>query len=130
MNAAADLLRLLTEWRQLTEREGEAISRDDWACVTRQQELKAELRQRLTPAFAAVRSSRPRSAAGPGDEDCLFDSIISELVALETRNRDRLRARREVRQADLERLNATVANLRELRRAYGSGPSSLWQSYS
>jgi hypothetical protein len=130
MNPADDLLRLLAGWRELTEREGEAIARADWPAVTRQQDLKAELRLRLTPAFAALQSAIPETADAAGKQDGALDLVVSELVALETRNRDLLRSRRTARKAELDRVNATVANLRQLRRAYDQGPSSLWQSYS
>jgi hypothetical protein len=130
MNAAADVLRMLAEWRTLTEREGDGISRGDWASVARTQELKAELRERLTPLFADIRTRDSQIPADGSREECMFDLLISELIGLETRNRDRLRARREDRKAERDRLNATVAGLRDLRRAYGGRATSHWQSFS
>jgi hypothetical protein len=130
MNTTPDLLSVLAEWRNLTEREAQAILNDDWKKVAEQQQRKLQLREEISRARELAGAARTTSdTAGGGDEDKL-NAIVSELVALETRNRDALQTKRQSRQAELARVNETVRNLHGVRRAYGGNHSHRWHSYS
>lgn len=50
MNTQTDLAELYSQWRQLTEAEGEAIQQGLWHEVAHQQSLKRELRERIVTA--------------------------------------------------------------------------------
>jgi Tfp pilus assembly protein PilV len=130
MDAAADLMSVLAEWRKLTERETQAILNDDWENVAEQQQRKAQLREAINRArewAGAARATGERSGSGWEDK---LKAVVTELVALETRNRDVLSAKRQGWQAELERVNVTVRNLRGVRRTYGGVHSHRWHSYS
>ena len=130
MTTFAELMPLLAEWRELTERETQAIREDDWKAVAEQQRLKERLAHEMT---------RVRERLSPGlnvgetvleDQEHRLGGIVSELIALEMRNRDSLSAKRQARQGELTRLNQTAHNLRGLRRTYGASARQGWQSYS
>jgi hypothetical protein len=130
MDAATDLMGILAEWRKLTEREAQAILCNDWKNVAEQQQRKAQLREPISRARELAAAARATSErAGSGVEDKL-NGVVTELVALETRNRDVLNAKRLGWQAELERVNEAVRNLRGVRRTYGGAHSHRWHSYS
>jgi hypothetical protein len=130
MNAMTDVMGFLSEWRRLSGRERAAIEREDWQGVADQQDRKARLREDLTQAMLSFRGGRPAAPnAGAAGEPTLANAV-SELMALEALNRERLRAKRRDRQEKLERLNATLGRLQKLRRAYGAESAVRWQSYS
>jgi hypothetical protein len=130
MNPNADLMRLFAEWRQLTEREGWAILGDDWKGVAEQQDKKQRLRLEMTRAFGLIRAAQPPRGNPSGEDQQRLDSIVSELVALEARNRDLVSAKSQSKHAELQRLNGAARNLQRVRRAYGASDSHHWQSYS
>jgi hypothetical protein len=130
MDTSADLMSVLAEWRRLTERETQAILNDDWKNVAEQQQRKAQLREAINRArewAGAARATGERAGSGGGDK---LKAVVAELVALETRNRDVLSAKRQGWQAELERVNVAVRNLRGVRRTYGGVHSHRWHSYS
>jgi len=130
MHATADLMGILAEWRRLTEREAQAILNDDWKNVAEQQHLKLQLREEISRARELAGAAWPTSETAGGGQENKLQAIVSELVALETRNRDVLNTKCQGRRAELDRVNETVRNLRGVRRTYGASPSHRWHSYS
>ena len=65
-----------------------------------------------------------------GEVEDKLNGVVTKLVALETRNRDVLNAKRLGWQAELERVNQAVCNLRGVRQTYGGAHSHRWHSYS
>ena len=128
MDTAADLMSVLAEWRRLTEREAQAILNDDWKNVAEQQQRKAQLREAIDRARESAGAARPTNERDGGEDK--LKAVVTELVALETRNRDVLSAKRQGWQAELERVNGAVRNLRGVRRTYGGVHSHRWHSYS
>ena len=128
MDTAADLMSVLAEWRRLTEREAQAILNDDWKNVAEQQQRKAQLREAIDRARESAGAARPTNERDGGEDK--LKAVVTELVALETRNRDVLSAKRQGWQAELERVNGAVRNLRGVRRTYGGIQSHRWHSYS
>jgi len=123
------LTSLLTEWRRLTEEEGQAIRNGNWTGLADQQAGKAQLQteiSRLQGLFATV--SDP--AIGSSHLDPGLEPLVRELLALEARNRDLLAARRLDHQAESRGLAKTTRDLTNMRRAYGRSPNLHWQSYS
>jgi hypothetical protein len=130
MHTTDDLMSVLAEWRRLTEREAQAILKDDWKSVSEQQRCKVQLREAINRARDWAGAAQATSGrAGGGGEDKL-QAAVAELVALEARNRDVLSVKRERCQAELERVNEAVRNLRGVRRTYGGSHSHRWHSYS
>lgn len=130
MQTTDDLMSILAEWRRLTEREAQAILKDDWKSVSEQQRGKLQLREAINRARDWAGADQATSGrAGGGGEDQL-QAAVAELVALETRNRDVLSVKRERCQVELERVNEAVRNLRGVRRTYGGSHSHRWHSYS
>lgn len=123
-----EVFRLLEAWRHLTELEGTAICREDWASVAGHQNAKAALQEALTTA--RQREQTQGAAAPSGHEDQRLRALVSEVMALEQRNREVLSAKRQHRQEELQRLNQANRQLHGVRRAYGSSSRSCWQSYS
>jgi hypothetical protein len=130
MNAAAELMDLLAEWRRITELEGQSIRRDDWNQVAQQQRRKAQLQDPITRALNQVRAGSPDSQARPEPGESPFQSVAAELMAMESRNRELLRDKRRRKRAELDQMNLAARNLHGVRRAYGAPSASLWQSYS
>jgi hypothetical protein len=130
MDVIADLTRALAKWRRLTELESEAILIDNWpgaaAQQTQKEQLQAEIQRTL--ASALVTPSPQDRASGAMEFE--LDSVVSELMALERRNCERLAAKRDHRQCEAERLAQILHDLQGVRRAYGSSRRPHWQSYS
>jgi len=130
MNPAAELTRLLAEWRRLTELEWQATLQDHWPQLARHQQDKALLRPQIARALEQVRTVRPaRQTTGEPVADP-FRAAASELIALQKRNSEALHAKCGSKRAELQGLSQTIRNLQGLRRAYGGLEAHLWQSYS
>lgn len=130
MDAIADLTLALAEWRQLTDLEGEAIRSDNWQGLAKHQTWKTQLQAEIQSALAFVRAAPSAQEHTSRIADGQFDSVVGELVALESRNRDLIAAKRTRRQAESEGLSRTLHDLHGVKRAYGSGRSLHWQCYS
>jgi hypothetical protein len=130
MQTTDDLMSVLAEWRRLTEREAQAILKDDWKSVSEQQRRKVQLREAISRARDWSGAAQVTSGRASGGGEDKLQAAVAELVALETRNRDVLSVKRERCQVELERVNEAVRNLRGVRRTYGGSHSHRWHSYS
>ena len=112
MSITAELMSVLAEWRRLTEREAQAILNNDWKNVAEQQHRKFHLREAISRARELAGAAQTTNdMVERGAEDKL-NAVVAELVALETRNRDVLAAKRQSRQSECERVSETVRDLR------------------
>jgi hypothetical protein len=124
---------LLAEWRRLTQSEGTAIANSDWESLLAQQGSKVEVRRQISAlvqaaaCLAAPAGEHPVQALAR-EED--LHPLLAELMALESRNRDTLQAKRRDQQLQLNRVAETVLRLQGLRRTYAAGAPAAWQSYS
>jgi hypothetical protein len=130
MNAAAELTRLLAEWRRLTELEWQAILQDHWPELAGHQQDKARLRPHISRALEQVRAGQPARQTTVEPVADPFRAAVSELMALQKRNSEALQAKCRSKRAELQSLSQTIRNLQGLRRAYGGPKAHLWQSYS
>ena len=117
MNRPPSLLELCESWRHLCEVEGEAILAADWAKVAEAQAGKQSLQPHL-------------EAAREGDTGSAVRAVAAGLIALERRNRERLRAQQQAAQAARAELERTSQNLRRLHQAYAPGATPVWNSFS
>ena len=124
MSATSQLIRLLEQWRELTEREAHSILLGDWAALARYQTQK----QRLTRDISLAQTALAGSSANGTDEP--VRGLVAELKTMELRNRELLSARRQNLQAELDRVSETTRALRGVRRAYGGASTNCWHSYS
>ena len=129
MKTPAELLRLLEEWRQLTERQAHSILLGDWQTLTEQHAEKQRLARDITRARTALAACQP-SSASPSEGEGDVGRLVAELKGMENRNLELLSAKRQNLQAELDRVGGTARNLHGLRRAYGAGAPSWWHSYS
>jgi hypothetical protein len=130
MNPAAELARLLAEWRRLTELEWQAILQDRWPELTRHQQDKAGLRPQIARLLEQVRAVRPARQTTVEPVADPLRGAVSELIALQKRNSEALHAKCRSKRAELEGLSQTLRNLQGVRRAYGGLEAHVWQSYS
>ncbi|MCX8157000.1 MAG: hypothetical protein N3J91_11235 [Verrucomicrobiae bacterium] len=119
MTATADLLERLQQWRDTTLEERQAIQGGHWELVAACQARKSEW-MRDWP-FA------PTHLAGEPPE---VRALVEEILALERGNYDALTAGLENTRQQLAAIGQSRQHLRQLRRAYGSGRASAWESWS
>lgn len=119
-------VRLLAEWRRLTEAESVAIDGGAWEHVLRHQAAKARLR--------ADYEAAARTAGWPDRQPLPHADarrMLGDLLVLEERNRVLLTRRLEASRA--ERLSAEQhrRTLRRMQRVLGPGPTNAaWQQFS
>ena len=130
MSPFQELTRLYQEWRRLSEAEGDAIRRNEWPVVEDCQGAKYRLQSGITVATELYQSDLDHSGADPLDYDRQFRGIVAELIQLEERNGKWLEDQRRKAREQQEELARTTASLRQVRRAYASGKSAAWTSYS
>jgi hypothetical protein len=130
MSASSELIRLLEQWRQLTERETHSILLGDWQALSRHQAQKQRLTQDITAARTALAASGQPGKPSASSPENPVRSIVTELKAMEIRNRELLSAKHQNLRAELDRVSGTARDLHGLRRAYGTAASNRWHSYS
>ncbi len=109
---------LLAQWRELTERESEAIRMGQWAEVHRHQREKQDLQ-------LAISQSSPAARSAPQ-----LRSAVSELMTLERQNAELLGERLSQARRRRDESEQSCRNLRRMRQSYGSVAQSNWHSYS
>jgi hypothetical protein len=129
VNGNSQLRSLLAEWRRLTKSEAVAIAGNDWAGLLFQQSSKVEVRRRISSLVSAAASSAAPSRQAVAREQNLHP-LLAEILALESRNRDTLQAKRRDQQLQLNQTAETVLRLQGLRRAYTAGAPRRSHSYS
>ena len=130
MSASSELIRLLEQWRQLTERETHSILLGDWPALAERHAQKQRLARDITQARAALASSCQPGGSSADDLENPVRDLVAELKAMAIRNRDLLSAKRQNLQAELDRVSVTARDLHGLRRAYGATAPHWWHSYS
>jgi hypothetical protein len=130
MNRFKDLWRLYDQWRRLTELEGEGIRLADWGQVAACQKMKEALQTQIIEAARAWPTQAWKSTGSETETEQTLGSLIDQLLALEQRNSEWLRTKREAAQVQKAELEKASRNLHQVQKAYVSGPPPLWHSYS
>lgn len=128
-SSTAQWHRACEEWRQWTLDEAAAIQAGNWPEVTRCQEAKTQIQQRLTSHFQSP-EGRPASPLADGRWPAELRPLLAELIQLERDNRNTLAnqvTQARARTADFRRSHS---NLQRVRSAYGRRPQSPWQAFS
>ncbi|MFO1511605.1 MAG: hypothetical protein U1F83_01615 [Verrucomicrobiota bacterium] len=130
MNAKTILVAAYSSWEELTQAEGLAIQKEDWARVTECQQFKQGLQKQIIHLTEAAQAE----CFNCGQDLQHFQSdvrgIINTLIALESRNAEWLTGRRqaaELRKLDLEQV---TQNLRRVHKSYTTPTPAVWNSYS
>lgn len=127
---ANDLGALFQDWRETTRAEGEAIANGRWADVAEHQQHKRDLQQKIVATTDAWQRTWTKTGETQADYERQFRPMLCELIALEAKNASLLERMRSEAEAERNRLDHTVKNLRGVQRAYGHGNNSHWVSYS
>jgi hypothetical protein len=121
MSTVDELALLYGQWRSLTEEEGAAIQSGAWEQVGHFQAAKLRLQPRITELSQRL-DQRTHERE--------FRFVVDELIQLERRNDGWLHDRRRETQRQLEDLDKTSRNLRQLHKSYVPPARAHWQSYS
>ncbi len=130
MSARDHLLGLYEQWRRLSLAENEGIQHADWAEVTRCQNAKHALQERIVAATDALKQEQSVLHTGAREAESAIRTVVSRLMELEGQNAKSLaqqRARVEHEQAGADQAGQ---NLRQVSRAYGQPRQTGWQNYS
>jgi hypothetical protein len=130
MNAHAELLAACHEWRHWTELEGQAAISADWMRLRECQAAKQDLQPRLSAANDQARRQWTQSGGNRPEAEQAIRQMFAELIALETRNRERLGEHRSQAEAKRTELEQSRCNLRRLHRSYGGRREPAWSSFS
>lgn len=130
MNFSDPLTELYSEWRTVSQAEGEAIQTGDWRAVEQLQLRKEELKRHILPATEVWGSHWPGEEERRREYDRVYRPMVAELISLEHRNHEWLCARREKARREVAEDDSALGNLRGIRRAYSRTSGSTWHSYS
>ena len=129
MNARQRIADLLQQWRELSQSEFTAIQAADWTQLRTLQAAKETLQHTLNEARAVWNAENPtQPLPAPGEHP--FETEVSSLVALETRNEKLLEARRQKLRDRQTLLRQARGNIRRLRNSYAGHAATKWHSYS
>lgn len=123
MSTPAELLQWFSEWRRLTDAEGEAIAAAAWATLLEVQSAKARLQVDILgwERACAPQSVRDFPALRP---------LLGEIIGLEARNRDRLARLDHEARVERESLDRSRRDLRRLQGSFAAPATPAWESYS
>jgi hypothetical protein len=129
MIPTTDLWTLYTHWKDLTEREGQAILNCDWPRVRECQSAKQSLQNEIIRATDLARAS----FGTPIQEREFVAAIrgrVNELIQLETKNNSILEERLAFANQQKVELSKTSRRLRQVRHSYALAREPIWNSYS
>jgi hypothetical protein len=129
-SALEQLFRLLEDWRAFTLAETNLITCSDWPGLEELQSKKANLQAVIEQAETAWLTLPNVSEAEKSQVKVNLRKIASELVALETHNRELLSEHLAHTDSELKNSSKTISSLRNLQNAYGRSGQSFWQAYS
>jgi hypothetical protein len=130
MSTQEELYAAYQQWRDLTDRESEAILRAAWAHVDQCQEAKRTLQDQIVALTQRLQNETAIDGADWPAIESSLRGIVRELIVMETRNSDMLASHRAEVQRQEAELECKTRNLRRVHRAYAFGPVPAWSSYS
>ena len=124
------LIGLYSEWRRLSDLEGEAIRQGAWPDVERHQLLKQALRDQIVRTIHHWNVEHEGSEVARHRFETEFRPIIAGLIEQETRNQEYIQEQRQALESRRAEAHQSSSRLKGIQRRYGSDPGSRWQSYS
>ena len=125
-----DLKLALTEWRRLTDAEGQAIRAGNWMLVAECQNALAKLRSRIDRLSPSDTPATPQSGTKPLRLSPDLRGSILELIELQRQNLASLQERRRRLSEHVENLTSAGRNLRSIQRSYSTRAAGSFSSYS
>lgn len=123
MSAPAVLIQWFSEWRRLTDAEGEAIAAAAWGTLLDVQSTKARLQVDI---LAWEREHAPQAVR----DFPVLRPLLGEIIGLEARNRDRLARLNHEARAERDSLDRSRRDLRRLQGCFAAPATPAWESYS
>ncbi|MBM3881352.1 MAG: hypothetical protein FJ387_16770 [Verrucomicrobia bacterium] len=130
MSARNDLLRLYQEWRVWSDAEADAIKTSAWPQVSRCQDAKQALQERIVSATERWVSEERVPGEPARDIDPQVRRLVDELILLEMRNGELLADQRLAARSQQQQVERSRRNLRQIQRVYAPSRQALWESYS
>ena len=118
MSTHQDLQHSYQEWRRLAEAEGEAIRAGNWMLVFDCQNALHQLQPRIIRQTEAARREWTALGLDPEAMEGEVDTLIHELIELESRNNSLIDTRRWLAQEELAKLEQASLTLRRIQRCY------------
>ncbi len=126
----AELNMFLSQWLTITQAERRAIEAENWTELNRQQSLKQEMMPRLTAALERWRSGFVTPEQARGAQRARFQPTVDQLIQEENKNQVMLQNRRSSVKGELDKLDQSASQLRNVQKAYGTPAMTMWRSYS
>jgi hypothetical protein len=130
MSAELDLTNAYQEWRQLAEKEGEAIQAGDWMRVCDCQNALQQLQPRIIRYSEEAQQEWARLGADRTAKENRLREQVKSLIELEWRNHSLLDVKRQAVQAELTELARAGFTLRRIQRHYAPARGAAWTSFS
>jgi hypothetical protein len=118
MSTHRDLQHSYQEWRRLAEAEGEAIRAGNWMLVFDCQNALHQLQPRIIRQTEAARREWTALGLDPEAMEGEVDTMIHDLIELESRNNSLINTRRWLAQEELAKLEQASLTLRRIQRCY------------
>lgn len=130
MSARDHLFSLYEQWRRLSLAESEGIERADWSEVTRCQNAKHALQERIVAATDALKTEQLALCCDPRETESAIRTVVSRLMELESQNSRQLAQQRVRAEGEQAGADQAAQQLRQVNRAYGQPRQTGWQNYS
>jgi hypothetical protein len=129
MRDAAPLWDLYDDWKELTEREGNAIRSTDWVEVRRCQRAKEQLRPKIVTVTERLKT-QASSDLERTELNGRIRACVNELIELERKNSSTLEQRMAEIQQERAALDETSSRLRKVHQTYAPAQPPIWNQYS
>jgi hypothetical protein len=130
MIAKKNLFDAYSAWEQTTRAEGAAIEGGDWERVAECQQTKQTLQKQII----RLTESAHAECIETGLDSKIFErdlrSVINNLIAMESRNSERIALRRQAAEVEKLDLDQASQNLRRVHKSYSPPTAAVWNSYS
>ena len=130
MSAKDRLFAAYDQWREWSEKEGQAIRISNWPTVRDCQRAKMELQPQILRFTENSRTEHQQTGADWMGTETELRKHVAELIALEMRNNDLLHEVRQTAEAELAECSKNRRNLKQVHRSYAPAGTSAWASYS
>lgn len=130
MSAKDRLFAAYDQWRDWSEKEGEAIRISNWPTVRECQRAKMELQPQILRFTENSRTEHQQTGADWSGTEVALRKQVAELIALEMRNNDLLHEVRQTAQAEMLEISRNRRSVKQVHRSYAAPGASAWASYS
>ena len=130
MSADYQLQEAYQEWRRVAEAEGEAIRTRNWVLVADCQEALQQLQPVILHQTQQAHAEWKRLGQDRAAKEDTVRVLVSELIAIESRNNALLKDMQQAAQAHMGQLGQAGRMLRQVKRLYAPSHPAVWTSFS